>query len=249
MPRLPVWVAAVTLVLTGCSGTNHRPPHQLTVFAAASLTQVFDRLGASFAAAHPETRLVFSFAGSSALARQINAGAPADVFAAANEQQMQVVADAGHADGSPRTFATNELVIAVLAGNPAGITGLADFADPNRTLAICAPQVPCGAAAQKVFAAAGITESIDTLEENVRGALTKVRLGEVDAALVYTTDVKSTDGAVQAIGFPQARQEPNVYPIVRVSTAPNPEAAQDFIDLVLSPAGQESLRQAGFGSP
>jgi molybdate transport system substrate-binding protein len=219
------------------------------VFAAASLTDVFGQLGEKLHADHPGVEVSFNFGASSALATQINQGAPADVFASANEKQMTVVTEAGNADGAPTPFAENVLVIAVPAGNPARITGLADFANPGLTLAACAPEVPCGAAADAVFKSAGITPSIDTLEEDVRAALTKVELGEVDAALVYTTDVKSAGGGVEAIEFPEAQQAVNTYPIVRLKAAPNPDAAQAFIGLVLSDEGQNALREAGFRSP
>jgi molybdate transport system substrate-binding protein len=253
--------AVVLLALTGCSGSSNdagegdNEPEStqlsgpLVVFAAASLTDVFGQLGEKLHAEHPGVEVSFNFGPSSGLATQINQGAPADVFASANEKQMTVVTDAGKADGASTPFAENVLVIAVPAGNPAGITGLADFANPDRTLATCAPEVPCGAAADAVFKAAGITPSIDTLEEDVRATLTKVELGEVDAALVYTTDAKSAGDAVQVIEFPEAEQAVNVYPIVRLKAAPNPDAAQAFTELVLSDVGQNALREAGFRSP
>jgi molybdate transport system substrate-binding protein len=249
-------------MLSGCAGSqtdsgqretiDARPAGlsgPLTVFAAASLTDVFGQLGEDFTADHPEVQVKFNFAASSALATQINQGAPADVFASANEKQMTVVTDASRADGKATPFAENTIVVAVPAGNPAGITGLQDFANPDLTLAICAPQVPCGAAAEAVFDAAGVTPSVDTLEEDVRAALTKVELGEVDAALVYTTDVKSVGEAVEAIELPQAETAVNVYPIVRLKDAPNPDAAQAFVELVLSDTGQNAVREAGFRAP
>jgi molybdate transport system substrate-binding protein len=220
-----------------------------TVFAAASLTDVFGALGDQFIGDHPEVGLRFNFGPSSGLAEQINQGAPADVFASANTTQMSAVVDAGSATGEPTVFAENVLQIAVPAGNPARITGLSDFANPELTLAICAPQVPCGAAAEEVFAAAGITASVDSLEEDVRAALTKVELGEVDAALVYVTDVVSAGGAVEGIDFPETEAAVNSYPIVSLTAAPNPDAAQAFIDFVLSEAGAAALDEAGFRSP
>ena len=256
---LTLFGTMMLVIVTGCGGsqtetsgtdtTAAQLSGTLTVFAAASLTDTFGQLGQDFMADHPEVDVRFNFAGSSALATQINQGAPADVFASANEKQMSVVTDAGKADGAAQPFAENTLVIAVPAGNPAGITGLEDFTNPDLTLATCAPEVPCGAAAQTVFEAAGITPSVDTLEEDVRAALTKVELGEVDAALVYTTDAGSAGDAVQTIEFPQAQAAVNVYPIVALNDAANPDAAQAFIDLVLSKTGQDVLRQAGFGSP
>ncbi len=221
----------------------------VTVFAAASLTDVFGALGDRFMADHPEADLRFNFGPSSGLAEQINQGAPADVFASANTTQMTAVVDAGNATSEPTVFAENVLQIAVPGGNPARITGLDDFANPELTLAICAPQVPCGAAAEKIFAAAGITASVDSLEEDVRAALTKVELGEVDAALVYVTDVLAAGDAVEGIDFPEAEEAVNSYPIVSLAASPNPDAARAFIDFVLSGVGAAALHEAGFRSP
>ena len=221
----------------------------LTVFAAASLTDVFTELGDRLTADHPDLEVRFNFAGSSALATQIVQGAPADVFASANGPQMAVVTDAGLAAADPVVFASNMLHIAVPAGNPAGVTGLADFAREELALAVCAPDVPCGAAAEKVFAAAGITAVPDTHEEDVRAALTKVELGEVDAALVYESDVASAGGAVEGIAFPESEDAVNDYPITVLEAAPNPGAAAAFVDLVLSEDGQRALEDAGFRRP
>lgn len=226
----------------GLSGT-------LTVFAAASLTDVFGELGDQLMTENPDLDIRFNFAGSSALATQITQGAPADVFASANEAQMTVVTDAGLEDGDPTVFTENVLEIAVPAGNPGGVTGLADFADPELTLAICAAAVPCGAAAGQVFEAAGITAVPDTEEEDVRAALTKVRLGEVDAALVYASDVRSGGSDVEGIAFPEAEEAVNDYPVCVLADAPNPEAAQAFVDLVLSGEGRDALAAAGFRPP
>ncbi len=255
---LPV---AAALVLTGCGGTSDdaaatAPSSSaagldgtLTVFAAASLTDVFTDLGEQLGARNPDLDVQFNFAGSSALATQLTQGAPADVFASANEAQMAVVADAGLADGDPAMFAANVLQIAVPAGNPAGVTGLADLAREELTVAVCAPQVPCGAAAEDVLAAAGVTAAPDTLEEDVRAALTKVELGEVDAALVYTTDVTAAGDVVEGIDVPEAEQVVNEYPIATLADAPNPEAAAAFVELVRSEEGLQALADAGFRTP
>jgi molybdate transport system substrate-binding protein len=218
----------------------------LTVFAAASLTDVFTDLGDRLVDDNPDLDVQFNFAGSSALATQITQGAPADVFASANEQQMAVVTDAGLADGEPAVFTENVLEIAVPDGNPAGITGLADFAREDLTLAVCAPDVPCGAAAEEVFGLAGIAAVPDTLEEDVRAALTKVELGEVDAALVYASDVASAGDAVEGIAFPEAEEAVNEYPICTLAAAPNPDAATAFVELVRSDEGRQALQDAGF---
>ncbi|TFV62738.1 molybdate ABC transporter substrate-binding protein [Geodermatophilus sp. DF01-2] len=263
MPRCTqvVLPLAAALVLAGCGGPSDDAAGTtastrgaeldgtLTVFAAASLTDVFTELGEQLEQENPALDVRFNFAGSSALATQISQGAPADVFASADEPQMAVVTDAGLAEGDPAVFASNVLQIAVPAGNPAEVGRLADFAREELALAICAPQVPCGAAAEDVFAAAGVTPRPDTLEEDVRAALTKVELGEVDAALVYTTDVTAAGDAVEGVDVPGAEQAVNEYPIAVLAEGPNPEAAAAFVDLVRSEEGQQALADAGFRIP
>ncbi|RBY96940.1 molybdate ABC transporter substrate-binding protein [Blastococcus sp. TF02-8] len=248
-----VLVAAAALSLTACSGSPAPPGEEvegtLTVFAAASLTDAFTELGEQLEEENPGLDVQFSFAGSSALATQITQGAPADVFASANETQMSVVTAAGLADGDPEVFTRNVLRIAVPEGNPAGVTGLDDFAREDLALAVCAPAVPCGAAAEKVFASAGVAARPDTLEEDVRAALTKVELGEVDAALVYASDVAAGGDAVEGIAFPEAERAVNDYPICVLASAPNPTAARAFVDLVLSAEGRRVLTDAGFLAP
>jgi molybdate transport system substrate-binding protein len=259
---LPV---VAVLVLTACGGSSSSDAADpsssaagtageelagtLTVFAAASLTDVFTELGDDLMAGNPELDIRFNFAGSSALATQLTQGAPADVFASANQSQMAVVTDAGLEAEDPTVFTENVLEIAVPADNPGDVTGLDDFADPELTLAVCAAAVPCGAAAAQVFEAAGIIAAPDTEEEDVRAALTKVQLGEVDAALVYASDVRSAGSDVEGIPFPEAEEAVNDYPICVLADAPNPDAAGAFVDLVLSDEGQAALEAAGFRAP
>jgi molybdate transport system substrate-binding protein len=256
---LGLLAVAAALALTACSprdqgtGTTNssggRLSGALTVFAAASLTTVFTDLGDKLQKENPDLRITFNFAGSDALATQITQGAPADVFASANTTQMKVVTDAGLQAADPKVFAENVLEIAVPKDNPGHVTGIEDFANPALTLAVCAPTVPCGAAAEKVFQAAGVDAKPDTQEEDVKAALTKVQLGEVDAALVYATDVKAAGGKVTGIPFPEAEQAVNQYPAVVLKDAPNPDAARAFVDLVNSDAGQRALEDAGFRAP
>ena len=268
--RVPVLLVAALLVLTGCSGSSSQDAASptsgaesseelagtLTVFAAASLTDVFTELGDRLMADNPDLDIRFNFAGSSALATQITQGAPADVFASADEVQMAKVADAG-LEGDPEVFATNPLMLAVPAANPlgihlpsgGGIPSLAQILDHDVTMAVCAPEVPCGAAAAKVLDAAGVSAYPDTYEEDVRAVLTKVELGEVDAGLVYVSDVHAAGDKVVAFGFSESFQAINRYPISVLTDSPNPAAAQAFVDLVLSDAGQQIIRDAGFLEP
>ena len=215
----------------------------LTVFAAASLQGVFTTIGDELMAAYPALKITFSFGSSCTLTQQLLAGAPADVYASANAKTM---ADAASVVGTPTVFAHNSLVIAVPKGNPARVTGLADFAKPSLTLALCDPSAPCGSAAQAVFAKAGTTAAPDTLGQDVKATLAYVTSGEVDAALVYATDAIAAGSAVETIAFPEASGIANDYPIALVNGATNPTAAQAFVDEVLSPAGQKVLAGAGF---
>jgi molybdate transport system substrate-binding protein len=218
------------------------------VFAAASLTDAFTRIAEQFERDNPDVTVMLSFGGSSSLAQHILAGAPVDVFAAASPATMQVVTEAGEAV-DPRVFVRNRLQIAVPPDNPGQVTGLADFAKQDLTLALCAPEVPCGAAAAKVFTATGIQPAPDTLEQDVRAALSKVVLGEVDAALVYLSDVLAAGEDVVGIGFPEAEQAMNDYPLAVLEDAPNRGAAGAFVAYVLSSEGQQVLADAGFERP
>lgn len=244
--------ALVVLGLTGCGDTASPQPGggssgaigSVTVFAAASLTESFTTIGKDFEAANPGAKITFSFAGSSALAMQINQGAPADVFASASPANMKTITDAGN--GTPTTFVKNQLVIAVPKGNPNGVTALTDLTKPGVKVALCAEQVPCGAAAKKALDAASVKLTPVTLEQDVKGALSKVKLGEVDAALVYRTDAKAAAAEVEGIEFPESAAAINEYPITVLKSAPNKAGAQAFVAYVLSDASRSVLTQAGF---
>ncbi len=246
--------SAVMLGLTGCGrgdGTQGALPESdgtgdITVFAAASLTEAFTEIGKNFESTHPGMTVRFNFAGSSTLAQQIVRGAPAGVFASANPAQMRKVVDAGRVVDGPTVFVRNSLQIVVPAGNPANVTGLADFGKEDLAIAICAEQVPCGAASREAFEAAGVTPAADTLEQDVKGVLTKVALGEADAGLVYRTDVSSAGGDVAGIDFREADQAVNDYPIAALTDAPNPAAALIFLDYVRSSHGRRVLAESGF---
>ena len=245
-------VASLVILLgaaSGCGSAEGVDGPDVVVFAAASLTDVFTELGEEFESEHPGTTVGFNFAGSSGLAQQIVEGAPADVFAAASPPAMAQVTDEGRGSGAPTTFARNALMIAVPAGNPAGVSELEDLTDEDLTIALCAQEVPCGAASVRVFEAAGLVPAPDTYERDVRAALTKVELGEVDAALVYRTDVRAAGEAVEGIELPQSDAGANDYPITLLANAVNPDGAQAFIDFVLSTDGQDILARAGFDLP
>ncbi|NEM90764.1 molybdate ABC transporter substrate-binding protein [Galbitalea soli] len=252
---LVIAVSAVSL-LAGCAspaGAGSPGPSSspaalhgtIVVDAAASLTGTFTEIATQFEAAHPGTTVTLNFGGSSALATAIVAGAPVDVFAAASPATMTTVTDA-HLASDPAVFVSNTLEIAVPRGNPGRVTGLADFAKPQLTIALCAPEVPCGAAAAAIFAKTGIADKPDTLEPDVKSALAKVALGEVDAALVYHTDVLAAGAAVEGIPFPEAAQAVNDYPIARIDTSKNAALASAFIAYVRGAHGAAVLNRAGF---
>lgn len=244
--------AMLLAALSGCgsgdaeTGAESKEVRTVTVFAAAALTEVFDRLGAEFAKDRPDVVVRFNFGPSATLAQQIAQGVPADVFAAAAPEPMAQVRPAA---GYPKVFARNRLTIAVLPGNPGRVRKLADLARPTVKVALCAEQAPCGAASAKVLKAAGVRVKPAALEDDVTAALTKVRKGEVDAALVYRTDVRAAGDAVRGIDFRAAGAAADDYPIAVTEQARQPELAAEFVNFVLSPHGRKVLAEAGFETP
>ncbi len=218
------------------------------MFAAASLTEAFTTLSRQFEAAHPGVKVKLNFGASSALAQQILAGAPADVFASASPTNLKQVI-AGKAASTSTNFAKNVLEIAVPPSNPGGVTSINDLAKRSVKVALCQPQVPCGATAAKVFMNAHLTVTPVTLEADVKSTLTKVELDEVDAGLVYVTDVRAAGGKVHGITIPAAVNASTEYPIATLTKAPNAAAAQAFVDFVLSEAGAGVLTADGFARP
>ncbi|MDX6236331.1 MAG: molybdate transport system substrate-binding protein [Kribbellaceae bacterium] len=237
---------------TGTASTSHSASASpslsgdLTVFAAASLKDSFTDLGKQFEAAHPGVKVTFSFAASSALAAQITSGAPADVFASASTKNMDKVAAAATA---PKVFAKNVMEIAVPPSNPGKVTGPNSLASPSVKTALCQPQVPCGATAAKVFTNAKITVKPVTLEPDVKAVLSKVQLGEVDAGVVYVTDVLAAGAKVKGVEIPADVNASTSYPIAALTKSANAKAASAFVDYVLSPTGGGVLTAAGFQKP
>jgi molybdate transport system substrate-binding protein len=267
MPRrlvLATSVLAGLLVVAGCAGVADEPAGggvpapsepvaeeltgELTIFAAASLGAAFDELAEQFEARHPQLEVLpISYDGSSTLATQLIEGAPADVFASADEQNMQKVVDAGLAT-APELFASNTLVIAVPAGNPGGLASIADLGADDLTVVLCAPEVPCGSASQTLLEQNGVTVAPASLEQNVTAVLTKVAAGEADAGLVYATDVRGRDD-VEPVEAARAAQVVNRYPIAALTEASHPAAAEAFVAFVLSDRGRAALDAFGFGAP
>ena len=236
---------ALALPLTACGGDEEETT--LTVYAAASLTSGFEQIGEEFEADHDGVRVEFSFAGSSDLVTQIQEGAPADVFASADTANMDKLVVDDLTGAEPVPFVSNTLEIAVPPGNPAGIQSFQDLAEPGLSLVICAPEVPCGAAAQQVAENAGVTLDPVSEEESVTDVLGKVTSGEAEAGLVYVTDVLAAGDDVEGVEFPESDSVVNTYPIAPVADSDEADLAQDFIDLVLSDTGQQILADLGFG--
>lgn len=244
-------------VMTGCSSsktanssasTGPAISGTITVLAAASLTESFTALGKKFEAAHPGTTVKFSFGASSTLAQQINQGAPADVFASASPTNMTQVTTAGNAS-SPTNFAANVLEIAVPPSNPGNVTSVADLAKASVKVAVCQSQVPCGAIALKLFTKAGITVTPVTEEADVKATLTKVETDEVDAGVVYVTDVRAAGKKVKGITIDASQNVSTEYPIATLSHATNTAGAKAFTAFVLSSTGQTELAADGFAKP
>ena len=221
----------------------------ITVFAAASLTEAFTEVGEAFTAANPDAKATFTFDASSALVQQITEGAPADVFASADTANMDKLTEPGLNGSEPVVFATNLLTIIVAPGNPKGITGVADLANNDLVTVICAAEVPCGRYANEIFANAGVTVTPDSLEQNVRGVVTKVTAGEADAGIVYITDVTAAGDEAAMVEIPEDINVVAQYPIATVKASASPEVGEAFIDFLVGTDGQAIMTEYGFGAP
>lgn len=221
----------------------------VTVYAAASLKKTFAEIGARFESSHPGTTVTFSFAGSSDLVAQLQQGAHADVFASADTRNMDKATGDKLIEGSPVIFTSNTLQIAVPPGNPGKVAALQDLTNPALKVVVCAPQVPCGAAADKVEATAGITVKPVSEEQSVTDVVNKVVTGQADTGLVYRTDVKAAGGKVEGVEFPESSSAVNHYPIGVLAGSRDKPLAQAFVDLVTGPQGQQVLTDAGFVKP
>ena len=221
----------------------------VVVLAASSLTGAFTEIGDAFMGEYPDAKVILGFAASSELVTQIGEGAPADVFASADSSNMTKLTDAGNNAGEPEVFATNLLQIIVGPGNPKGIAGVTDLANEDLIVVTCAPEVPCGKYAVQLFGNAGVTVTPKSLEQNVKGVVTKVTAGEADAGIVYVSDVKAAGDAADGVDIPADINVRAEYPIVVTKDAPNAAGAQAFIDFVASEAGQAILARHGFLAP
>jgi len=220
---------------------------ELTVLAAASLTDVYEELATGFEADHEGVEVTFSFGSSTDLAEQVADGAPGDVLATADETSMQVAEDAGVVTGTVENFATNVLVIVTAPGNPAGIESLDDL--EGATWVRCADEVPCGRVALGVLEANAITAEPVSLEEDVRATLDKVVGGEADAGLVYATDTVAAGDSVSTVEIPGAEEQLTSYFTTTLEQSTDADLAQEWVDYVTSETGRSALGEAGFTLP
>jgi molybdate transport system substrate-binding protein len=252
--RLAAVLAVAALVLAACGGgdddsggsSGAASAGELKVFAAASLTAAFTRIGEQYAAANGGDKVTFNFAGSQALATQIQQGAPADVFASADIPNMDRVKDLV---ATPQNFASNRLAIVVEQGNPKGVRSLDDLASGDLKVVLAAEEVPAGRYAKQILDQAGVTVRPVSQEDNVKAVVTKVSLGEADAGIVYVTDVTAGGDKVEGVQLPDDQNVTATYPIATVKAGKDQAGAQAFMDLVLSDEGQQVLEQHGFLPP
>ena len=246
--RLAAVLAVAALLLAACGGDDSggQSPAELKVFAAASLTGAFNELGQRYTSANGGTKVIFNFAGSQALATQIQQGAPADVFASADLDNMDKVEGLA---GTPQSFASNLLQIVVEKGNPEGVKGLADLAKRDLKVVLAAAEVPAGRYAKQVLDQAGVSVQPVSQEDNVKAVVTKVSLGEADAGIVYVTDVSAGGDKVEGVDIPRAQNVVATYPIATVKASKAQDKAQAFMALVLSDQGQQVLARYGFLPP
>lgn len=248
---LAVFGVLLLASISGC-GSSEQPTAQKTkiiVFAAASLKKTFTDIGEQFKTENPGASVEFSFAGSSDLVTQLTQGAPADVFASADTKNMDKAAQAGLLAGDPVNFASNTLTIVVAPGNPKKIATFKDMTQQGLNVVVCAPQVPCGSAMQRVEQATGVTLNPVSEESSVSDVLNKVTTGQADAGVVYVTDAIGAGDKVAAVAFPESAGAVNTYPIAVLKGSKHPELARKFVDLVTGESGQKVLNAAGFAKP
>jgi len=248
--RVLVVVAALTVVIAAAQPVAaQKPSGEITVFAASSLTESFDAIAKQFEKKYPDVTVRFDFDSSANLAAQIQQGAPADVFASADEANLQKAVDSGDVNVKPVVFAKNRLEIAIEKGNPTKVKGLADLARPGLVVVLCADAVPCGKYAAQAFATAGVSVSPASKEENAKATLNKVSLGEADASVVYVTDVKAAKGEVGGVKIPDRQNVIATYPIAVTKDSRSSAAARAWVQFIQSKTAQTTLRKFGFLPP
>ena len=241
-----VMIPIFGVIFAGCASSDDTTM-SLRIAATSSLTEVFNDIGEQFMQANPDITIAFNFASSSDLALQISQGLPADVFASADVKNMAKVTDAGLLHGKPVAFATNSLEIVVEKGNPLFIDSLAQLADPSLLFVTCPIEVPIGGYTAEVLRNAGVTVTPASLEENVKGILTKVALGEADAGIVYRTDILAAGNSVTGVPIADNVNVTTKYLVGALRDSQNQDASQRFIIFLSSEQGQKIFSQFGFG--
>ncbi len=250
---LAAFSLALLLIVSGasCGATSEKEAATtVLVFGASSLTDAFADIEAAFEQANPDLDVKLNLAGSSALREQVLEGAPADVFASADWRHVEALIEAGEvAEDAATAFARNRLQVAVPEGNPAGVGSLSDLADEDLLVGLCATGVPCGDLARQALATVGIEAAVDTNEPDVRSLLTKIGAGELDAGIVYATDVASAAESVDGIPIDPQVQPDIVYPAAVTSRAPNPTGAAAFVRFLVTEPAQTIMAGHGFEAP
>jgi len=251
MRRIFVVFAALSVVIAAAQpvAAAPKPSGEITIFAASSLTESFDAMAKQFEKKYPDVSVKFDYDASSNLATQINQGAPADVFASADQDNLQKTIDSGAVTPPAVVFAKNRLEIAVEKGNPKKIKSLADLQKSGLVVVLCADQVPCGKYAAQSLAMAGVTINPSSKEENAKATLSKVSIGEADASIVYVTDVKASKGTTSGVKIADKQNVIATYPMGVVKESQNATAAKAWVQYVTSKDGQKTLRKFGFLPP
>jgi molybdate transport system substrate-binding protein len=261
--RIPALVSAVLvagLLVAGCGDDRASPPTTTataaedilagssTIVAAQSLAGAFGAIEKAFETEHPQVDLEISFDGSAKLAAALIQGAPADLFASADESNLEKVAAEGLTTGDPVVFAKNALQIVVAQGNPKGIKTLADLTEADVKLSLCGPAVPCGTYARQAFEKAGLATPPAGDQDSVKGIVAQVQLGEADAGIVYVTDVQAAED-VEAVDLAASAQVSAIYPASVLAGAKNPAVAQAFMEFLITTEAQDILVAYGFMLP
>jgi molybdate transport system substrate-binding protein len=253
MTKRPFVVIAAVVVLVAlaqpAAAGGQKPSGGITVFAAASLTESFDAIAKQFEKKYPDVDVKFNYDASSNLATQINQGAPADIFASADEDNIKKTVDAGTVTPPQVVFAKNRLEIAVEKGNPKKIKSLADLQKSGTVVILCADQVPCGKYAAQSLSMAGVNITPASKEENAKATLSKVSIGEADASIVYVSDVKAAKGTTAGVKIPDTVNVIATYPMAVVKQTQNQTAAKAWVQFVTSKEGEKTLRKFGFLPP
>jgi molybdate transport system substrate-binding protein len=251
MKRALVASAALAVVIATVqpASAQQKPSGEITVFAAASLTESFGAIAKQFEKRYPDVDVKFNYDASSNLATQVNQGGPADVFASADADNLQKTIAAGTVTPPPVVFAENRLEIAVEKGNPKKIKSLADLQKPGLVVVLCADQVPCGKYAAESLGKAGVSFTPASKEENAKATLSKVSIGEADASIVYVTDVRAAKGTTSGVKIPDKVNVIATYPMGIVKETQNATAAKAWVRFVTSKDGEKTLRKFGFLPP